>query len=169
MHCCHLARYHSQKRAIVCPLLKKPKLYPDDLNSYRLISNLTFASKLVKRVVAEILECDEILEFWWVLLKDVVAVRFMKHVDDQTLLPARQSAYRRFHSTETAITTVHNDLVQAADADQVTALVLLDLSSAFDTVDHDILLLEEIRRRRRHTTMVSVLPPGPVADIHGKR
>jgi len=64
----------------------------------------------------------------------------MKHVDDQALLPARQSAYRSFHSTERAIAAVHNDLVRAADADQVTAHVLLDLSSAFDTVDHDILL-----------------------------
>jgi len=104
----------SQKHAIVRPLLKKPKLDPDDLNSYRPISNLTFTSKLVERVVA---------------------ARFMKHVDDHTLLPARQSAYRRFHSTETAIPAVHNDLIHAADADHVTALVLLDLSSAFDTVD----------------------------------
>ena len=64
----------------------------------------------------------------------------MKHVNDHTLLPAHQSAYRRFHSTETAIAAVHNDLIRAADDDHVTALVLLDLSSAFDTVDHDILL-----------------------------
>ena len=79
----------------------------------------TFKSKLVERVVAE---------------------RFMKHVDNHSLLPARQSAYRHYHSTETAIAAVHNDLIRAADADPVTALVLLDLSSAFDTVDHDILL-----------------------------
>jgi len=57
-----------------------------------------------------------------------------------TLFPARQSAYRRFHSTKTAIAAVNNDLLRAADADQGTALVLLDFSSAFDTVDHDILL-----------------------------
>ena len=110
---------NSQKHATVHPLLKKPKLDPDNLNSYRPISNLTFTSKLVERVVA---------------------ARFLKHVDHHKLLPERQSAYRHLHSTETAIAAVHNDLVCAADADQVAALVLLDLSSAFDTVDHDILL-----------------------------
>jgi len=109
----------SQKHALVRPLLKKSTLDPYDLCSYRPISNLTFVSKMVERVVA---------------------VRLLKHVDSYNLLPERQSAYRRFHSTETAIAVVHNDLVRAADADHVTALVLLDLSSAFDTVDHHILL-----------------------------
>jgi len=70
----------------------------------------------------------------------------MKHANDHTLLPARQSAYRRSHWTETAIFALHNDLIRAADADQVTSLVLLDLSSAFDTVDHDILLSDLERR-----------------------
>ena len=56
------------------------------------------------------------------------------------MFPARQSAYRRHHSTETAVLVVHNDIVQAIDKGQLTALVLLDLSSAFDTVDHDCLL-----------------------------
>jgi len=64
------------------------------------------------------------------MIESVVAARFMKHVDDQTLFPARQSAYRRFHSTETAIAALHSDLIRAADADQVTAL---DLSSAFNS------------------------------------
>ena len=41
---------------------------------------------------------------------------------------------------ETAIAAVHDDLVCAANADRVTALILLDLSSAFDTVDHQIML-----------------------------
>ena len=56
------------------------------------------------------------------------------------LLPPRQSAYRRFHSIETVVDIVHNDIVHATDAGQITALVLLDLSAAFDTVDHGILL-----------------------------
>ena len=57
------------------------------------------------------------------------------------MLPLTQSAYRRFHSTETAVTTVYNDLLLAADSGQVSALCLLDLTAAFDTVDHDLLLL----------------------------
>jgi len=56
------------------------------------------------------------------------------------MLPARQSAYRRHHSTETAVLIVYNDIVRAVDKGQVVPLVLLDLSSAFDTVDHDCLL-----------------------------
>jgi len=51
-----------------------------------------------------------------------------------------QSAYRRFHSTETAVTKVFNDLLLAADIGQMSALCLLNLTAAFDTVDHELLL-----------------------------
>ena len=51
-----------------------------------------------------------------------------------------QSAYRRFHSTETAVTKVFNDLLLAADVGQMSALCLLDLTAAFNTVDHELLL-----------------------------
>ena len=51
-----------------------------------------------------------------------------------------QSAYKSYHSTETALIRVHNDVLSAMDKQQVTILVLLDLSSAFDTIDHTVLL-----------------------------
>ena len=53
---------------------------------------------------------------------------------------AYQSAYRPLHSTETALLRVQNDILTSIDNKTITVLVLLDLSSAFDTVDHAILL-----------------------------
>jgi hypothetical protein len=61
------------------------------------------------------------------------------HCND--LMPRTQSAYRQFHSTETAVVKVYNVLLLAADSEQVSALCLLDLTAAFDTVDHDLLVL----------------------------
>ena len=51
-------------------------------------------------------------------------------------LHSRQSAYRPYHSTETAVAVVHDYIVRAIDDGDVVAMVLLDLSAAFDTVDH---------------------------------
>jgi hypothetical protein len=105
--------------AIVHPLLKKPSLDPDDLSNYRPISTLNFVSKILERIVMN---------------------RMQTHLSSNSLLSPFQSAYRRFHSTESALLTVHNDIICSMDGGKVTALVLLDLSAAFDTVDHSILL-----------------------------
>ena len=75
-----------------------------------------------------------------------MTARFIAHAEDHKLFPSRQSAYRRHHSTETVVVSVLNDIIRAADDGKVTCLVLLDLSAAFDTVDHDILL--DVFRRR---------------------
>ena len=76
----------SEKHALVPARLKKPNLNPDDLNSYQPISNLSFTSKLVERAVA---------------------ARFVAHCELNGLLPAKQSVYRRHHSTETAVLVVY--------------------------------------------------------------
>ena len=55
-------------------------------------------------------------------------------------MPSVQSAYRQGHSTETAVLKVISDIIDAADTQKVTLLGLLDMSAAFDTVDHKILL-----------------------------
>ena len=62
------------------------------------------------------------------------------HLVRLELYPTLQSAYRAGHSTETALLKVHNDTLLNMDNQRVTLLVLLDLSSAFDTVDHEVLI-----------------------------
>jgi len=86
------------KQARVLPLLKKPTLDPDEACSYRPISNLSYLSKLIERVVVS---------------------RFAEHSSTYNLLPLQQSAYRPFHSTETALLTLHNDLVRSIDNGKV--------------------------------------------------
>jgi hypothetical protein len=109
----------AHKTAIVHPLLKKPTLDPSELASYRPISSLSVISKTMERLVN---------------------TRLSTHIDTHTLLPSSQSAYRNKYSTETALLRIHNDIVSAIDQGQVAALVLLDLSAAFDTVDHSVLV-----------------------------
>ena len=66
--------------------------------------------------------------------------QFLQHLESQSLLKPFQSAYRKRHSAETALLRVVNDCLQASDSDHVSILSLLDLSAAFDTIDHDILI-----------------------------
>ena len=104
------------KTAVVHPSLKKTGL---DLllKTFRLISNLQFVSKLTERVVASQIQC---------------------HMMTNKLFPQLQSAYRSFHSPETALLKVTNDLLMNMDKGHVSLLLLLDLSATFDTVDHGI-------------------------------
>ena len=55
------------------------------------------------------------------------------------IITSLQSGFRPGHSTETVVLRVMSDLLEAVDSGDVAALVLLDLSAAFDTVDHNIL------------------------------
>ena len=60
-----------------------------------------------------------------------------------------QSAYWRHHSTETALLSVQNDILLNMNKQLVTLLVMLDLSSAFDTIDHTVQYRSEIREHRK--------------------
>ena len=60
------------------------------------------------------------------------------------MFPKLQSAYRRFHSTETALIKLFSDVACSLDAGREVALVCLDLSTAFDTVDHHTLLIKRL-------------------------
>ena len=106
------------KHALVTPLLKKTGLGANDINNYRPISNLSFVSKLLERHVAADLR---------------------RYIDENKLLDQFQSAYRSHHSTETALVRIHDDIMQALGRRKGVILVLLDLTAAFDTVDHAIL------------------------------
>jgi len=109
----------SQRLALVTPRLKKANADPSEVKNYRPISNLSFMSKVVERLV-----CRQLMSF----------------LEKHGLLPRFQSAYRRGHSTETAVLKIISDILLAADRTEVTLLGLLDLSAAFDTVDHEILI-----------------------------
>ena len=106
------------KKAVVRPLLKKPSLDKEVLKNYRLLSNLPFISKVVERVVA---------------------TRIESHIMLNSLHDNMQSAYRTGHSTETALLRVHRDITYALDNNACVILLMLDLSAAFDVIDHDIL------------------------------
>lgn len=113
------------KQAIVRPLLKKRTMDVNDPGSYRPISNLSFLSKIVEKVVD---------------------ARLTEHVEGHRLLPTVQSAYRPYHSTETAVVSILNDMITTVDKGRIGALMMLDLSAAFDTVDHAV-LIDVLRRR----------------------
>ena len=68
----------------------------------------------------------------------------IEYLHGSNLLPEKQSAYRKCHSTETVLLDILSDVSSAADSGQVTLLGLLDQSSAFDVIDH-LILLERLR------------------------
>ena len=73
-------------------------------------------------------------------MERLVCRQIVAYLEQHGLLPSLQSAYRKHHSTETAVLKVVSDVLLAADREGVTLLGLLDLLAAFDTVDHEILI-----------------------------
>jgi hypothetical protein len=111
--------------ASVTPLLKKKGSESNNVANYRPISNLHTISKIVERLFIS---------------------RVISHVEQAPCFNRFQSAYRRNHSTKTALMRMLNDVYCTADNGNWTMLIQLDLSAAFDTIDHDTL-----QRRLGHT------------------
>ena len=74
------------------------------------------------------------------IIERVVKSRLIDHVTYNQVLNPHQSAYCKRHSTETALLYIHDHLVNAIGSQKVSCLCLLDLSAAFDTIDHNILI-----------------------------
>ena len=83
------------------------------------MSNLSFISKILERIIY---------------------FQFVNHITANKLIDQFQSAYKPGHSFETALIRVVNDMLNALDNGNLSFLTLLDLSAAFDTIDHSILL-----------------------------
>lgn len=99
--------------------MTQASLDPKVLSNYRLVSNLAFLTKLVERFVI---------------------VRICEHFALRYLLPPVQLAYIPYHSTETALPRVFDDLLLTIDNGDDSLLVPLHMSAAFPSVDHDILI-----------------------------
>ena len=94
------------KHAHVNPLLQKTSLPKEDLNSYIHVSNLSFISKILDKVVAS---------------------RLRSHISSNCLSNVSQSTYKEFHSTETVLLKLHNDITLNIDKGKVTALTWICL------------------------------------------
>uniref|UniRef100_A0A803SYC6 Reverse transcriptase domain-containing protein n=1 Tax=Anolis carolinensis TaxID=28377 RepID=A0A803SYC6_ANOCA len=106
------------KEAVVSPLLKKTDLDRSVPSSYRPVSNLSFLGKVIERAVA---------------------VQLQQFLDDTTGLDPFQSGFRAGHGTETVLVSITDHLRCQLDQGGSVLLVLLDLTAAFDTVDHNLL------------------------------
>lgn len=133
------------KNSIIKPLFKKPSLDKESLTNYRPVSNLSFISKLAERLIKN---------------------QLTEHLSKNSLFNLHQSAYMQSRSTETVLLSLHDHLIQEISHQHITGLCLLDLSSAFDTIDHEILLhpLSVVRTMRYRPFLDIFLPKIP--NIH---
>ncbi len=133
------------------PRLKKSDSELEALKNYRPVSNLPFLSKIIEKVVDR---------------------RHEEHLSANELHEQMQSSYRKCHSTETALLKLQSDIIGQLDNRHVVALILLDLSSAFDTIDHNVLLdrLHDVFWDRGEGARVAIfIPYREISDSNDQR
>ena len=108
------------KSSIIFPLIKKQDLDPEILKNYRPVVNPSFISKIIEKAIA---------------------IQIHDHLINNDNFDNFQSAYNAGHSCETGLLRVYNDTVTTIGRGNGAMLVLLDLSAAFDTIDHDNLFV----------------------------
>ena len=130
------------KLSHVRPRLTKDNLDKEILKNYRSVANIPFLSKVIEKVVA---------------------TQTHNYVEAYNLMPTMHSAYRKHHSTETTLLRVTNGILWTIDRRQDVVLVLLDLSAAFDTIDHAILVERLTLVLKTDSMLVQILPWKPSA------
>ena len=149
------------KHSVITPIYKQKQLDVEDVANYRPISQLPIMSKIMERHVAEQLQ---------------------HHMNDNNINMVFQSAYRANHSTETALIRIHNDVTQALDQNRDVILILLDLKSAFDCLNHTIMInrlreigisgdmlkwFESYLSGRTYSVKINQEYSNPVTSLHG--
>lgn len=107
------------KDSVITPILKNSSLDPEVLKNYRPVCNTLLLSKIIEREVL---------------------VQSNNHLDLIKAHIPNQSGYKPKHSCETLLLRVTNDILVNMDNSKCSIMLLLDLSAAFDTVDHSVLL-----------------------------
>ena len=107
------------KQSVIKPIYKGKDLDTEVLNSYRPIFNVSFICKLIEKVVLK---------------------QFSSHISTSCYNSPYQHGYKKFHSTETMLLEIYDEVLLGFENDYCTVLVMFDMSAAFDTVDLDILI-----------------------------
>ena len=149
------------KHSVITPIYEQKQLDVEDVANYRPISQLPIMSKIMEKHVAEQLQ---------------------HHMNDNNINMVFQSAHRANHSTETALIRIHNDVTQALDQNRDVILILLDLKSAFDCLNHTIMInrlreigisgdmlkwFESYLSGRTYSVKINQEYSNPVTSLHG--
>ena len=123
------------KHSIITPILKKPSLDKSLPENYRPISNLSFLSKIIEKIIAN---------------------HITQHIMNNNLDNQRQSAYKPNHNTETLILDLKKYISYNINNNRYVILILLDLTAAFDTINHKI-LYAKLQSIGIHTQIIELI------------